>query len=271
MTAVAKVADPTGRVLVNGKPIRLRRTQQGIWTGLSILLGAGFVAGLYWLVLQQHYSFMPGSGSLKLWWDNGLNGLIRSPDWPAYRHGVRDGGEPAVWAMVGAILLGKANRNARLLPTWLLIIAPVVLLALIVAGTLGITWLTHFGPLSHVPNPLSWQQLVLGLLLGRALHFIWSPIGNTIRYRITANAAVRNEVPVWVRYPLLPPAWREQWAMLREEFRAKGLSLKEREDRYRQSKVLAPLAVSAFLIIAIIGDLAKWAVAHGVQIPGMTS
>jgi hypothetical protein len=256
------------RPLVNGHPIRFRRTQQLIWTGLSILLGAGFIAGLYWLGLQQHYPFLPGSGSAKLWWDNGM-GFIHSALWPVYRHGVRDGGEPALWTMVGATLLGKAKTNPRLLPGWLLLLAPVLLLALIIAGTLGITWLTHFGPLSHVPNPLSWQQLILGALLGRMLHFIWAPIGNTVRYRIADNAAARAGVPLWVRLPLLPPVWRELWAELRARYEASGVSLKERADKHRQSRVLAPVIITVFLFVAIVGDLAKWGVAHGLHIPGM--
>jgi hypothetical protein len=265
------------RPLVNGHPIHFRRTQQLVWTGLSILLGAGFIAGLYWLVLQQNYlplfhllGFHPHvSGSLKLWWDNGMGGLVRSVRWVFYRHGVRDGGEPALWTMVGATLLGKASTHPRLLPGWMLALAPVLLLTLIVLGTLGITWLTQFGPLSHVPNPLSWQEIALGALLGRMLHFLWAPIGNTVRYRVADNAAARAGVPLWVRRPLLPPVWRELWAELRARYEASGVSLKERTDKHRQSVVLVPAIVTVFLIIAIIGDLAKWGVAHGLHIPGM--
>jgi len=252
------------RPLVNGHPIRFRRTQQLIWTGLSVLLGAGFIAGLYWLFLQQNYPW----GSAKVWWDSGM-GFIHSGNWAAYRHGVRDGGEPALWVMVGATLLGKAKTNPKLLPGWLLVLAPVLLLALIIAGTLGIIWLTQFGPLSHVPNPLSWQEIALGALLGRMLHFLWAPIGNTVRYRIADNAAARAGVPLWVRRPLLPPVWRELWAELRARYEASGMSLKERTDKHRQSRVLVPVIIALFLFVAIVGDLAKWGVAHGLRIPGM--
>ena len=92
-------------LLISGKHVKFRRSQQLIWTVLAGLLGVGFIAGLYWLILQQHYPFMPGSGSLKLFWDNGLNGLIRSPEWANYRHGIRDNGEPEFWAMIGAMLV----------------------------------------------------------------------------------------------------------------------------------------------------------------------
>lgn len=255
--------------LVNGRLIRFRRFQQLIWAALSALLGAGFVAGLYWLSFEQRYAFLPGSGSATLWWHNGMGGLIRSPRWDDYRHAIRDNGEPALWVMVAATLLGTATGRPRvLLRSWMLALAPLFLLVALIAGAVGIAWITVVGPLSHVSDTFSWQQLVLGAILGRVLHFAWAPTGSTIRYRITSGAAARTGIPLWVTLPLLPPEWRESWAELRSTMSG---SLKERTDKYRQSRVVIPLMILVFLFIAIVGNLAKYVIAHGGHIPGMTS
>ena len=253
--------------LVNGKPIRYRRFQQLCWIGISAVFGAGFIAGLYWLGLQQHYPFLPGSGSAKLWWDNGMGGMIRSPHWDAYRHAIRNNGEPELWAMVGAVLLGKARgKPGILLPGWALVIATLLLLIALIAGAAGIAWLTVVGPLRNVTDIFSLRELILGFILGRILHLAFSPVGSTIRYRITSSAAARAGTPLWVALPLMPPTWRESWSELRARMTG---TLKERKDRFRQSRVLVPLMVLIFLVVAVIGNLAKYAVAHGMHVPGM--
>ena len=255
--------------LVNGHKIHFRKTQQVIWIGLSIALGSGFIAGLYWFGLQQHYPFLPGSGTAKIWWDNGM-GIIRSGNWPDYRHGVRDGGEPAAWTLIGATILGKVKMNTKPLSLGWLFVAPVILLAGIIAGTVGITWVTHFGPLSHVSDALSWQQIVLGIILGRLLHLLWAPIGNTVRYHIIARGLVGG-TPLWVHFPLLPPRWREAWAELKADPAQCKVALKAHGEQHKVMRLVIPLAVLIFLFVAIVGNLAKYGVAHGANIPGMTS
>jgi hypothetical protein len=252
--------------LVLGHKIHFRKTQQLIWIGLSILLGSGFIAGLYWIILQQRYPFLPGSGSLKNWWNGGM-GFIHSGNWTAYRHGIRDGGEPTAWTLIGATILGKVNMDGRLLPLKSLIIAPLILFALIIAGTVGITWITHFGPLSHVPDTGSWQQLLLGVILGRALHLLWKPIGNTVRYHIIARAV--TGVPLWARFPLLPPTWREAWAELKANPARCKVVLREHNQQHKVLRWVIPLAVLLFVFIAVVGNLAKYGVARGAHIPVM--
>jgi hypothetical protein len=254
--------------LVLGHKIRGRRKQQLIWIGMSVLLGSGFIAGLYWLVLQQDYhnliSALPPHTSLKAWWDGGM-GFIRSGRWPVERHSIRDLGEPAAWTMIGATILGKA-KTTRLLPLSSLVIAPVILLALLVAGAFGIAWVINFGFLAKVPDQLSWQQILLGMALGRVLHYLWNPIGATVRYHIVAHSAHGTAIPLWVRYPLMPPAWREMWAELRATARPGTTPAREESHGLR---VIVPVAVFLFLLVAIVGNLAKYGVAHGTHIPVM--
>jgi hypothetical protein len=268
------------RPLVNGKPIRFRFAQQLGWTGMSALFGVGFVAGVYYLVLQQRYPFLPGSGSLKLWWDDGMNGLVRSPHWAAYRHAIRDNGEPAAWSMVGAIILGKAKipapgKRPYQLPTWALIAMTLTMLVLIIAGATGIAWLTVLGPPSHWSDIFSWQQFVFGLAFGQLLHRLFaSPVGVTIRNRIIYRSVVIGRMPLWVQFPFAPPAWREMWSELNRRDTNPTLAKEDRKGLKRfipPAKFLVPAMVLVFVIVAVIGDCAKFLVAHGIHVPGMTS
>lgn len=274
------------RPLVNGKPIRFRLFQQLGWTGMSALFGVGFVAGLYWLLLQQKYPFY-GGVSLKNWWDgtgawahSGGMGFIRSPHWPDYRRAIRNNGEPAAWSMVGSIILGKARipalgKRPFQLPTWALIAMTFLMFALIIAGATGIAWLTVLGPPSRWSDIFSWQEIVFGLIFGQLLHRLFaSPVGVTIRNRVIYRSVVTGRQPLWVTYPLAPPAWREMWSALDARDTNPTLAKEDRRGLKRfipPAKVLVPAMLAVFVVVAIIGDLAKFAVAHGASIPGMTS
>jgi len=260
--------------LVSGRPVRFRRFQQLIWIGMSALLGAGFIAGLYYLIFQQHYPVTANCCSAKAWWDSGM-GFIRSPHWPDYRHAIRDNGEPALWAMVGATLLGKAKTHPRfLLPPWALVIAPLVLLICLIAGAVGIAYITVLGPLKNVSDIFSWQELVLGGLLGQVLHRFWSPVGTTIRYLVVARAVRTGRTPLWVTLPLMPPAWREMYSELDRQDTNPPLPKEKRTGLKRlvpPQRVLVPVMLLVFVVVAVVGNLAKYVVAHGGHVPGMTS
>lgn len=252
--------------LIRGKPIAHRREQQAIWTGIAAVFGVGAMAGLYWWLLQQHYPFFPGSGSLKLWWDNGM-GIIHGKSWALYyRHGLRDKAEPLAWILIGGTILGKMNVKKKPLPLWLVVPGVIIMLALIVVCALGITWLVQVGPLKNY-NYQHLTEIALGVGIGRLLHFAWAPIGGTIRYHIVARTALGDgPMPLWVRYPLMPPAWREGWA----EMRAKRAEVKaeagDHRETYVLAKILVPLAILAFLFLGVTGDIAKEAIPHGLNL-----
>lgn len=246
--------------VVHPRKIRLRGMQQVIWVAMSIALGAGFVAGLYWLFLQQHYPFLPGSGSAKAWWDGGM-GFIHSSKWPKLRHGVRDLGEPAAWTVVGALLLLKSKDHPRILPAWLLILWSAVLGVATIAATIGITWVINFTAFSKVHDPYSWKQLAAGILLGLFLKRAWAPVTGTIRYHVISQT---SGTPLWVRFPLLSPAWRQEWLDTHQGVAGKA-------DANWKAVALVSLGVLLFLFIAVVGNLAKYAIPHGVHIPGMVS
>ena len=103
-------------------------------------------------MLQQKYGTLSGHpASLKNWWDSGM-GFIHSGNWGGgkypERHAIRNLGEPAMWTMAGATVLGKAKADQRLLSTGWLVIAPFFLLVMLLAGATGISVLLARVPAS---------------------------------------------------------------------------------------------------------------------------
>lgn len=251
MTAI----DTTPRV----RRIRARKYQQVQWGALSVVLGTGFVAGWYWLVLQQHYPFMPGSGSLKLWFDNGM-GFIHSGKWPEERHGIRNLGEPAAWTIFAALLLLPAKKKPNILPTWLLVLYGSLVAVVTLAATVAITYgLDHAAAIKV--DKFQWEQLAAGVALGFILKRAWEPVTGTIRYHVISKT---YGVPIWVRLPLLSPSWRQEWIDAHPN---------DKTDAKVNwwAVVFTTLGVLVFLFVAVVGVLAKWAIARGVHVPGMTS
>ena len=259
-------------LLPSGHPVRSRKGQQLIWQGLAALFGVGFVAGLYWLGLQQDwhnvFGFLPKGTSAKTWWDNGM-GFIHSRDWSngIWRHGLRDKAEPIAWAIAGGILLGS-SKSRYIIRLPLLIASFITMFALVVAAALFITWFTFFGPARHLSG--QWQNLVgigVGLLAGQALHRLWIPVANCIRYQLISLSQHRSTAaPLWVILPIAPPGWREMWTDLKNE----GVTpAKLKAEAGHKARYIVPLLVLLFLFIAIVGDLAKYGVARGVHIPVM--
>jgi hypothetical protein len=269
--AKEKKGKKTYPLLPSGHPIHFRKTQKLAWGLMAGVLGVGFIAGLYFLGLQidwhNVFPFVPRGTSAKAWWDNGM-GFITSPNWKngIWRHGVRDKAEPEVWAIVGGILLGASlSRHVIKLP--LLVLGGLLMFAAVIAGALLITWFINFGPGKHLNNAHNWQDFVLGFLIGHAIHYAWMPMANSIRYQLVSFKLHRTtDVPVWVRLPLAPPGWRDMWSLLKAEG-VGPVSLKKKEDKYKQSRYVVPLLVLIFLLIAVVGILAKYPIAHGVHIP----
>jgi hypothetical protein len=246
--------------------------QKLAWTGMAAVFGVGFIAGLYYLGLQIDWHnvlpFLPKGTSAKGWWDGGM-GFIHDKDWAngIWRHGVRDKAEPEMWAIIGGILLGSSYKSRRVIKLPFLLLAGFTMFALVIAGALFITWFTYFGPAKHLSA--QWQNiagLALGLAVGHALHYLWMPVANSIRYQlVSVSLHSSTSTPLWVQLPVAPPGWREMWAQLKDD----GVTpaTMKKENKHKQSRYVVPFLVLIFLVIAVVGILAKYPIAHGTHIP----
>jgi hypothetical protein len=286
-------AAPPRHVPVNGKPIEFRTGQMLGWSVAAGLAGACFVAGLYFLLLQVNwhvdlYGLKFQIFNLKPWWD----GLFSSKSWVLYRHGLRDLGEPAAATIGVMTLLAKPKWWTVRLGTWRLALAPVELAVIAIVLITGGIWLLDFGlPQAwhalfgayRVTGPAwladsSWENLVLGFLIGRVLHRTWAPAGATLQgYRVDAavdRALVTGKTPLWVGLPVVPPVIRERfsWDLAGRKLTAKqklgGVmhpsQLHEQPDR--STRVLITLLIIIGVLLTLAGALAKFWIAthHGV-------
>jgi len=255
------------RTLLSGKEVHLRFIQSAMWSTVAGVLGASFVAGLYYLILQQYWH-VPGTAhgaSLKAWWDGGM-GWIHSGNWAVYRHGIRDLCEPAFAIMAVRTLLASPKHWDDRVGTARLIIAPVVLMAAAVGMAIGGVWLLNFSGM-----PAFWgSQLVLGIVISQVLHRWWAPVGATLQGFVLDRSVdvarggsllTRPHVPLWETYPLSPPVMRERFAM------------KYRNDTTIEARgthrLVMTLLVAVLILVTVAGVLAKFLIAKGVYVPYM--
>ena len=266
------------KVLVNGHHIRFRREQMIAWGVIAGLCGAAFVAGGYYLLLEQlwhihiviahflfihHLDFNHGS-SLKLWWDN----LFPYKSWPAYRHGLRNLGEPAIaFLAVGTLLAPPKYWDVRL-PGWQLGARLIALIVVAVAAITGGVWLlTNFSwPVAH--DAFSWQYLALGFLISHVLlRPIWRPAGATLNgYALDAMAErAGGKTPLWVRKPLAPPVDRERFALMQAD--PDNRHSERLEQQSTASLVLVTALFVIITLVTIIGFIAHYWIGTGHTLP----
>ncbi len=285
MTAVAVPKN----IPVNGRLIRFRGGQMMAWSVIAGFAGACFVAGLYFLVLQVNwhvdlFGVKFAVFNLKPWWD----GLFSSKSWVLYRHGLRDLGEPAA-AVIGVMtLLAKPRWWGVRLSALGLVRSLVTLAVVAVALITGGIWLLDFGLPALWHHALgtyaitappwiahsSWQNLLLGFLIGRVLHRIWAPAGATLQgYRIdrsVSRSMVTGKVPLWESLPVLPPVIRERfsWDLVRrrQQERAGEEVTGPGEQPGRGKRALMMTLIALGVLFTIAGVIAKFWIAthHGV-------
>jgi hypothetical protein len=268
-TAIAK---PPKHPLVNGHPIHFRTVQMYAWLAPAIVIGTGFGAGIYWLFFEQKY----GPVSLKGWWDGsawislhdaGLK-FIDKVNWATYRHGWRNEIEPVAATLLAGSFLAKPVRF--LAPGWVMAAAPAVLLIVATIGAFFVTWFINYGPLMHKPDPGQLYQILGGVILGRVLHYAWRPVGSSYQAHLIGHSVGTGRTPLWVTLPLMPPVWRERWTKMSESSAALKV-IRESRENHKILRWVIPTGAFLFLVIAIIGNLAKYVIAKGGHIPGMVS
>ena len=109
--------------------------------------------------------------------------------------------------------------------------------------------------------------------MGSKIFSFGLPLVLVTAYRLIPDhvRGLTGSTPLWVNLPLLPPAWREAWAELKADPAKCKVVLKAHESQHKAMRWVVPLGVLAFLFIAVVGNLAKYVIAHGGHVPGMTS
>lgn len=282
MTATA-VAKPSKHFqLANGKRIHFRRTQMFGWKGVAAFLGAGFIAGLYFTVLQMHWHLDIGGlhwqgFSLKHWWDN----LFHAAWWPVYRHSAfRDIPEPAYATMGVLTLIVKPKYWDKHVSTLRLVTAPLVVILTTFTLGIGGTYLLHYGLPEHIRTLLAHGQIgniLLGVLIGRVLHAFWAPVGAEYQRRLLSRSVVRSayrsSLPLWVRLPLAPPTLRERFSAMRKSGRlSEDIVLTEQMKTHRNLSYWAlTFMVTGFTVITVIGIIAHYWIGKGHTFPYLSS
>jgi hypothetical protein len=189
-------------------------------------------------------------------------------------------------------LLAKPKWWNVRLGTWRLAATPVILAVVAIALIAGGIWLLDFGlpALWHdvlgtyrVTAPAviahsSWQNLLLGLVIGQVLHRIWAPAGATLQgYAIDRSVdramAHGGIVPRWAVLPDVPPVVRERfaWDLVRQQQRVRigtaNQSQYIHEQPSRVTRALMTALVVAGALFTLAGIIAKFWIATGHGVP----
>jgi hypothetical protein len=287
MPAAASELVPPKRVLVNGRPIRLRWLQQLAWLFVAANFGALVISALYYLLVEVRWhvgghTFL----NLKPDWDN----LFRFDGWTADRHDVRDVYEAVLATLLVKSLLANWRKRDRRAPAWYVLISPfVIVLAAFPVVVAGI-WLINYGlpdvwhalfarhvvhnPV-HLPRRLAWlgtylagypwQPAVIGILAGLVVHRVYAPAGNTVQLHFVSRAVDRTRDAIAAgeenprrhlpRWPW-PPVIRERAAWIMET----GQPV---PDRALDIRLAVRIVVTILIALAIYGAYIRYVVAKG--------
>jgi hypothetical protein len=287
MAAATTELVPPKRILVNGRPIRLRWVQQIIWSFVAANFGALVISALYYLIVQVRWHI--GSDTLlylKPSWDN----LFSFPGWTADRHDVRNVYEAVLATLFVKSLLANWRKRDERAPAWYVLISPLLIVVaafpIVVAGI----WLINYGlpdawhwlftrhalhnPV-HMPQRLAWlgtylasypwQPVVIGILAGLVVHRVYAPAGNTVqmyfvgrsvdRTRDGIAAGEQNPYRHLPRWPW-PPVIRERAAWIMQ-------SGQPVPDRTLDIRVAVRIVSVILIALAIYGGYVRYVVARG--------
>jgi hypothetical protein len=287
MTAATEELAPPKRILVKGRPIRLRWLQQIIWSFLAANIGALIISALYYLFVQLRWHV--GGHTilyLKPSWDN----LFSFRGWKADRHDVRDVYEALLATLFVKSLLANWRKNDRRAPAWYVVISPILIVVVavpVVAAGIWLinyalpdlwhAWLTHHAlhnPI-HLPHRLAWlgtylsgypwQPLAIGVLAGLVVHRVYAPAGNTVQLYFIGRSVDRTRDAIATgeenpyrhlpRWPW-PPVTRERAAWIMDNH----LPVPDRTLNIRSAVWIVTVVLAG---LAIYGGYVRYVVAKG--------
>jgi hypothetical protein len=284
---VATDPTPPRRILVNGRPIRLRWLQQVIWSFLAANVGAFVIAALYYLFVQLRWQV--GGHTilyLKPDWDN----LFRFRGWAADRHDIRDVYEAVLATLFVRSLLANWRKRDRRAPAWYVVISPLLIVVAAFPVVVAGIWLINYGlpyvwhalfahralhnP-AHLPSRVAWagtylsgypwQPVVIGILAGLVVHRVYAPAGNTVQLYFVGRAVdkTRDAIAAGERDPYrYLPGW--PWAPLIRE-RAAWIMQNDLPvpDRTRDITWAVRIVTTVLIVLAAYGGYVRYVVAKG--------
>jgi len=287
MTVATEQLVPPRRILVNGKPIRLRWLQQIIWSFLAANVGALIISALYYLFVELRWHI--GGHTylfLKPDWDH----LFSFRGWASDRHDVRNVYEALLATLFVKSLLANWRKNHWRAPAWYVVLSPflivVVAFPIVAAGiwlinyALPYLWHAVLAPHLlrnpvHMPYRLAWlgtylagfpwQPALIGILAGLVVHRVYAPAGNAVQLyfigrsvdktRDAIAAGEQNPSRHLPRWPW-PPVIRERAAWIMT-------SNQPVPDRTRNITLAVRVMMALFTALAIYGAYVRYVVAKG--------
>jgi len=287
MPAATQELVPPKRILVNGRPIRLRWLQQIIWSFLAANIGALIISALYYLFVQLRWHV--GGHTilyLKPDWDN----LFSFRGWAADRHDIRNVYEALLATLFVKSLLANWRKNDRRAPAWYVLLSPILIVVVAFPIVAVGIWLINYAlpylwhalfvhhvlrnPV-HMPHQIAWlgtylsgypwQPVLIGILAGLVVHRVYAPAGNTVQLYFVGRSVDRTRDAIAAgepnpgrylpRWPW-PPVIRERAAWIMQ-------SDQPVPDRTRDISWAVRIVTVVLAVLAVYGGYVRYVVAKG--------
>jgi hypothetical protein len=287
MAATTRELAPPRRILVNGKPIRLRWVQQVIWLFLAANIGAWVISALYYLFVELRWH---AGGRTFLYLKPDWDHLFSFGGWTEDRHDVRDVYEALLATLFVRSLLANWRKHDLRAPAWYVALSPILIVVVAFPIVAAGIWLINYAlpylwhalfahhalhnPV-HLPTRLdwlgtylsfwTWQPVLIGILAGLVVHRVYAPAGNTVQlYFIgrsvdrTRDAIATGEPDPYRHLPRWPwpPVIRERAAWIMDN----QLPV---PDRTRDIRWAVRFFVVVLTALAIYGGFIRFVVAKG--------
>ena len=276
---------PPRRILVNGRPIRLRWVQQIVWSFVAANVGALIISALYYLFVQVRWQI---GGHTILYLKHDWDYLFSFRGWAADRHDIRNVYEALLATLFVRSLLANWRKHPRHAPAWYVLISSILIVVVgfpIVAAGIWLinyalpavwhAWLSHHAVRNpvHFPHTLAWlgtylagypwQPLVIGIVAGLVVHRVYAPAGNTVQLYFIGRSVDRardaiaageahpqRHLPSWP----MPPVIRERAAWIMQSEQAVP-------DRTRSIRAVVWVFTVVLLGLAIYGGYVRYVIA----------
>ena len=287
MAATTRELAPPRRILVNGKPIRLRWLQQVIWLFAAANIGAFVISALYYLFVELRWH---AGGRTFLYLKPDWDHLFSFRGWTADRHDVRNVYEALLATLFVRSLLANWRKNDRRAPAWYVALSPILIVVVAFPIVAAGIWLINYAlpylwhavlahralhnPV-HLPGRLDWlgtylagypwQPVLIGILAGLVVHRVYAPAGNTVQLYFIGRSVDRTRDAIAASEPdphrhlphwPWPPVIRERAAWIMDN----QLPV---PDRTRDIRWAVRFFVVALTALAIYGAYVRYVVAKG--------